>query len=42
MGYRKSTATFNETETLLTQVSFGKFKSFDEGCGSGVIEVEKV
>jgi hypothetical protein len=36
------TYSFKETETLLTKIGFGKFKRFDLGRGSSVIEAEKV
>ena len=33
---------FNETETLLRKVGFGKLKRFDLDRGSRVIETEKI
>lgn len=33
---------FNETETLLMKVGFGKLKRFDLDRGSRVIEAEKI
>ena len=36
------TYSFNETETLLRKVGFGKLKRFDLDRGSSVIEAEKI
>ena len=36
------TYSFNETETLLRKVGFGKLKRFNLDRGSSVIEVEKI
>ena len=33
---------FNETETLLRKIGFGKLKRFDLDRGSSVIEAEKI